>query len=77
MTVLTKSELASLEHKVAELNNDSYREGLEDIANFEKDFRALAAKDQSEMSFLKIQANEISVEKNKVHAQCAKIETRI
>ena len=38
---LLRSELATLEHKATESNNDSMKEILHDIANLEKDFLKL------------------------------------
>ena len=38
---LLRSELATLEHKATETNNDCLKAILEDIANLEKDFRKL------------------------------------
>ncbi len=52
-TQLLRSDLATLEHKIAEANNDALKEILEDIANLEKDFRKLQVSDVNEVAFLK------------------------
>lgn len=50
---LLRSELQTVEHKVTEMNNDIIKELLEDISNYEKDFRKLVLHDLNETNFLK------------------------
>jgi len=45
--------MATLEHKLGELTNDSMKQILEDINNLEKDFRKLQQSDLNEQGFLK------------------------
>ena len=48
-----RSELATLEHKQTELNNEGLKAILEDVLNLEKDFRKLQVVDVNEILFLK------------------------
>lgn len=48
-----RSDLATFEHKQTEMNNDTLKEIMEDIANLEKDFRKLQSMDINEIAFLK------------------------
>ena len=63
---LLRSELQTVEHKVTEMNNDIIKELLEDISNYEKDFRKLVLHDINETNFLKQQVAYLNDEKCKI-----------
>lgn len=65
-TQLLRSDLATMEHRMTEQNNDALKEILEDIANLEKDFRKLQAMDINEIAFLKQQVGQLINEKMKI-----------
>jgi ribosomal protein L18E len=50
---MLRSECATLEHNATENCNDILKEILEDISNFEKDYRKLQQSDINETTFLK------------------------
>lgn len=50
---MLRSDFATLEHKLSEMNNDMMKELLEDFANLEKDFKKQAHVDSNDMAHLK------------------------
>ena len=60
---MVRSEMGKVEHKLQEYNAETMKEILEDIANYEKDFRQLQVGDFNEVHFLKEQVVQIQKEK--------------
>jgi predicted nuclease with TOPRIM domain len=56
---LLRSELATLEHKATETNNDTLKEIIESISNLEKDFRKMQGMDVDEMQLLKFHMQQL------------------
>ena len=74
---LLRSELQTVEHKVTEMNNDIIKELLEDISNYEKDFRKLVLHDINETNFLKQQVAYLNDEKCKIQESEIVLDSRI
>ena len=69
--------MATLEHKLGELTNDSMKQILEDINNLEKDFRKLQQSDLNEQGFLKQQVSGLNQEKLKIEQSSLLLDARV
>lgn len=74
---ILRSEMMTLEHKNKEQCNSIAKMLMDDLSNFEKEFKKTIKIDQSETDFFKQQLHALNMEKTNIDQRRLSLETRL
>jgi len=74
---ILRSENQALEHKNKEKSNEIVKAVMDDLSNFEKEFKRVIQNDRTEVDFLKQQIASLNQDKIKLQQSTISLESRI